>query len=154
MDNKCFISKLLKGFVVMSIHVTYGIKRKETILTRLAAEPADQDNTKATVQQEAQCSPNAMALQGRESNERIYGARLPLLWKPQSVKSWRMGCSASASFSSSLELYLRSRGPIKRQNKPSHPPATPPVVRQGNPSQGRWHLNSFRSLVFCEVAMS
>lgn len=29
MDNKCFISKLLKGFVVMSIHVTCGIKRKK-----------------------------------------------------------------------------------------------------------------------------
>lgn len=151
MDNKCFISKLLKGFVVMSIHVTYGIKRKKD-----RSHSGLQIIQKPEIIQKPRFSEKPSAPQTR--------------WLCRAEKAMDL----LSIFASTVEtpkgtiledgllhrwelfklLYLSSRGPIRRQTQPSHPPATPPGVCQGNPSQVRWHLNCLGSLVTREVAMS
>lgn len=154
MDNKSFISKLLKGFVVMSVHVTYRIKRKKDcshsgllLSWQIRAIQKPWFSKKpSTPQTRWLC---------RAEKKKVYRAQFLLLWKSWSEWSWKMGCYASGSSSSSLQLlYLSSREPIRRQNEPSYPLVIPPGVSQGNPSKVWWHLNCLGSLVIHEVAMS
>lgn len=99
------------------------------------------------------------ALPKRDGSARQRIQRMDLLGSITSIvetpKSWKMDCYASEAFQVLCSfLYFSSRRPIRRQNKPPHPPGTPPGVCQANPSQVWWHLNCFRSLVFCEVVVS